>query len=588
MQATDETLQVGTHDVMVEVTNVDEAGTVTLSALRPQSATAYTAEVTDLDGDVTNPMWQWSKSSTRNGSYADIEDAESATYTPVDGDIGYYLRASVTYTDPEGSDKPAMERSLFAVQGVRGSNDAPEFAADQDPVMDGEQAAAARSVAENTAAGEPIGAPVTAEDDNGDTLTYTLWDANGTTQTGASTSFSIDWATGQILTKGALDTEETPSYEVVVRATDPAGIPQADPGIPANSDQVTVIFTVTNVDEAPDVTGDAAVDFNEVVASANLESGETTGDINTTLGTYNAADPEDDTPITWSTSGADGSKFNIAGGALTFKAGPDFEAPTDADGDNVYEVTVVATAGGKAGTRDVKVTVVNVGETGTVTLNRVQPRVGIAVTASVTDPDNNISKLTWQWTDGSDDIEGATTDTYTPKAGDVGDTLSAVASYTDGHGSSKSTTGTAANAVAPDTRNRVPAFEDQDTEIDGVQNTMATRKVEENTGADAADDSAADDAADNVGGPVTAEDPDPNSDPLTYTLSGTDAGSFRVRQDDPATTGADENEGGQIEVGAGTKLDAETKDTYMVTVTAEDSFGGQRLHRRDHHGHRCG
>ena len=31
---------------------------------------------------------------------------------------------------------------------------------------------------------------------------------------------------------------------------------------------------------------------------------------------------------------------------------------------------------------------------------------------------------------------------------------------------------------------------------------------------------------------------------------------------------------GQIEVGAGTKLDYETKQTYMVTVTAEDSFGG--------------
>ena len=32
-------------------------------------------------------------------------------------------------------------------------------------------------------------------------------------------------------------------------------------------------------------------------------------------------------------------------------------------------------------------------------------------------------------------------------------------------------------------------------------------------------------------------------------------------------------EGGQIEVAAGTKLDYETKDTYMVTLTAEDSFG---------------
>ena len=57
-----------------------------------------------------------------------------------------------------------------------------------------------------------------------------------------------------------------------------------------------------------------------------------------------------------------------------------------------------------------------------------------------------------------------------------------------------------------------------------------------------------------------ATDPDPNADPLTYTLEGTDASKFRVRDN------------GQIEVGAGTELDYETKTTYMVTVMAEDSF----------------
>ena len=99
--------------------------------------------------------------------------------------------------------------------------------------------------------------------------------------------------------------------------------------------------------------------------------------------------------------------------------------------------------------------------------------------------------------------------------------------------------------MAVDTRNQPPVFGDEDTDTDGVQNDMAARKVEENTEADAADDSTADDTdgdppSDNVGMPVTATDPDPNEDPLTYTLSGADAGSFRVRDN------------GQIEVGAGT------------------------------------
>ena len=82
-----------------------------------------------------------------------------------------------------------------------------------------------------------------------------------------------------------------------------------------------------------------------------------------------------------------------------------------------------------------------------------------------------------------------------------------------------------------DTRNKAPVFEDQDTETDGVQNTATTRKVEENTKAIATDDiwTIRRRLCDNVGGVVMATDPDPNADPLTYTLEGTDASKFRVR-----------------------------------------------------------
>ena len=48
---------------------------------------------------------------------------------------------------------------------------------------------------------------------------------------------------------------------------------------------------------------------------------------------------------------------------------------------------------------------------------------------------------------------------------------------------------------------------------------------------------------------------------MDYTLSGTDAALFTVRAS------------GQIEVGAGTELDYETKQTYSVTLKAADSFG---------------
>ena len=347
---------------------------------------------------------------------------------------------------------------------------------------------------------------------------------------------------------------------MTVKATDPEGIPLTDTN---NSDTVTVVITITDVNEPPSITGEAAVTFAEVADS-----------ITTPLDTYTENNPEDSVASTWSVAGSDGSKFTIEAGDLEFKVKPDHEMPTDTNTDNVYEVTVrAADADGYIGMKAVKVTVTNEDEAGTVTLSKTRPRVGIAVTASVTDPDGSISGLTWQWSISSGatataqgDIAGATSDTYTPKAGDVDGTLTATASYFDGANApeaaaadKKMPSKPADNPVEKDTRNRAPVFEDQDTETDDVQNTETTRKVEEN--AVAVDDADPDVATDNVGRPVTANDPDPNDDQLTYTLGGTDKDSFTVKDD------------GQIEVGAGTKLDYETKQTYMVTLMAEDSFG---------------
>ena len=255
VQATDESNKVGTHEVTVEVTNVDEMGAITLSALRPESQILFTARHTDPDGPddggITDLKWQWAKSSSRSRNYSDIDDAIARSYTPQDTDNGSYLRVTATYTDPEGSDKSAMATSAYKVQAKRGANNAPVFP-DQNPEMDEDQSdTAAREVAENTAAGQAIGDPVVAEDEDGDILTYTLAGTD-------ASSFSIDWATGQLMTKGALDFEGQSSHTVTVRATDPAGVPQTDVD---SSDTITVTITVTNVNEPPAVTGDAAVTF---------------------------------------------------------------------------------------------------------------------------------------------------------------------------------------------------------------------------------------------------------------------------------------------------------------------------------------
>ena len=575
VQATDSTMKTGMKTVMVEVADVDEMGMVTLSARRPQREVALTANLTDPDGGPTGITWQWAKSMEMDGTFVDIEGADSATYTPVDTDRNHYLRATAMYTDGEGSGKSAMTMSDYSVRGIPASNSAPDFTGqDEDDQTTGIQVT--RSVAENTAAGQSVGAPVRGTDGNNDILTYTLSGSNDDDDL-----FDINWGTGQIMTKSDLNLEdgltdrdvvtEGMQLRVTVRATDPSGDPAAASVVDTNGAEVQVLITVTDVNEPPA--------FSAGRETYSIEENTSTLSDNT----YVASDPDvgDTASPTWSLSGPDRSKFGITGGQLTFMTDftPDYEMSVDADMDNVYEVTVVATVAGMfgsmSGTRDVRVTVENVDEAGTVTLNRKPPRVGLPVTATLTDPDGSVSGLTWQWgingaTASPDptpngDIERATSDTYVPKAGDVGGTLTATAMYDDGHsseGSIKRTAELAAVPVEVDTRNKPPAFVDQDADMDGVQNTTAERKVDENTGALATDDAVADDdAADNVGSAVTANDLDPNTEPLIYTLSGADAGLFRVRGN------------GQIEVASGTELNYENRNSYEVTLTAEDSFG---------------
>ncbi len=71
-------------------------------------------------------------------------------------------------------------------------------------------------------------------------------------------------------------------------------------------------------------------------------------------------------PLTWSLGGADAALFEIdAGGALRFRAAPDFGAPLDSGAtprDNVYVVDVVATDGNGSDTQTLNVSVQDVAE----------------------------------------------------------------------------------------------------------------------------------------------------------------------------------------------------------------------------------
>ena len=107
------------------------------------------------------------------------------------------------------------------------------------------------------------------------------------------------------------------------------------------------------------------------------------------VATYTATDPEGES-IVWSlAAGGDMEDFSIENGVLRFKSSPDFEDPDDTGTNNMYEVTVQASDGGDDTTamEELTIEVTNVEEPGTVMLSTLQPQVGVAITATLTDPD---------------------------------------------------------------------------------------------------------------------------------------------------------------------------------------------------------
>ena len=566
----------GSIDVEVTVTDVDEPGKPTLTKPQPQVGRGLEAEGPfDPDEPVTDVLWQWAKSMDME-TWEDIgSPSASGSRNPVDADIGYYLRATAMYTDKHGSGKTAPVTSENAVEARTRANARPNFDDHEDSDGDatnGKQIA--RSVDEN-AKGAEVGKPITAKDDD-DALLYELTGAGDEAE-----DFGINERTGQITTKKALDsnadsadaddTEDT--HTVTVTVKDPSG---ADAS-------VTVVITVNNVNDAPMFDDDAPKTLYVLEGTGRElttdEAGNAalTADADAYVATDDdAADGPNATPtaaFTYSVGGADKDSFDLsATGVLSIDADhdPDYEDQKE------YSITLMVEDDEFAmGKVDVTVKVRDAEDDGEVKLNAREPQAGKSVLATLSDDDGVVGTVTWQWArvaesdvnvacpdagDNSyDDITGATSANYTPKAGeitsdagdedgDVNACLQVTATYTDGFDrtdeednpdTAMKVTERAVQAENP--ANTAPEFaKDQDLSTPGDQ-AVAVRSVAENM-----------DKAD-VGAPVVADD----ADLLMYAVD--DTTNFSVNND------------GQIKTKV--KLDYETKDEYMVTLTAMDPSG---------------
>ena len=179
---------------------------------------------------------------------------------------------------------------------------------------------------------ENITAVLTLEvnDDDGDTLTYTL---------GSNNDESLFTINGNALSFSTAPDSENPACSsnictVIITASD---------GV--NETTQTITITVTNVNESPQFTSDD---------SAN------TPENTTAVLTFAATDDEGDT-ITYALgSDNDASLFTISGNILSFKTAPDYESPTCSD--NSCIVSIIASDSVNNTTQTITVTVTNVND----------------------------------------------------------------------------------------------------------------------------------------------------------------------------------------------------------------------------------
>ena len=601
--------QTTSQPVTVNVTNVDEPGVVTINWLQPEIDVAIMATLEDPDSPDTQAptvvSWAWTVSNVAipdrmNDDHwrpGQGDGPNSATYTPVeadtpDADFERFLRATVTYMDGEGSDKTERAVSVKPVQDAGGGaeNGSPDF----------ENELEERTVQETAAVGIHVGNAVTASVQSPsvkDTLTYgiravapddldDILEADRPSITVADHAgdpdvFSIDKASGQITVAGGLNFERgTPfdgKYVVVVTVTDPsAESTNMDPAVvPANyrgTDDVVVVITATDVNEAPVLDGRVELTINEVreLTITEMDDSPELGlapdfDGNTDMlaradlvNYYTVMDEDGRDGISrWDLEGDDANLFRltqVTGRTLEFNNPPDYENPLDEDGDNVYEVTVVAYDNvGVAGKFDVCIVVGNVNETGTVTFVDAngdpveQPVARTPVTAEISDPDGLVEgTISWQWSRnpnpaalgpvgaGPFDPHGfgvmplPTGATYTPgnmNLADVAQFLRATATYTDGAvgvvAGDRTMSATTKHAVlAVMDLHRAPVFNPYTITLEIAEGSPTETYI---------------------GAPLpTATDPDGTDDETTYELGGDHIDYFELlppydHDDDPNT-----------------------------------------------------
>ncbi len=403
----------------VTVTDVNEAPTVTCPDTKsiPENGSSPWLVVECSASDPEDDTLSWTLSNTHH-SYFKFSGTGNTRHVRFRANPNHEHRetynVNVNVEDPDGLTD--VESIVVTVMDV---NEAPTVTG-----------ISSRSIPENGRPPWSIASYAASDPDDGDSITF---DLSGNQEgyfkiTGSGNTQQLEF-------ENYPDHEHRETYSVRVEVEDNDGL----------GDYVDVTVTVTDVNEAPTVTG---------------PSDPTIPERSKLVGTYTASDPDENDTISWSLTGDDASSFVRKSPAVMpgWRQELHFDITTDFDGKNPYSVSVKVTdSGGLFDTQPVSVSLSNVDDIPTLWVTPPSPKVGETVTATLTDTDGGVDNLTWVW--AFEDVAAASSENFSSDESErtlsqkqdtsdpipdtkVGQVLRVTVSYDDAQGPDKSATKT--------------------------------------------------------------------------------------------------------------------------------------------------
>ena len=514
----------------IEVTDLDEFNVVApgdddaaANEIAENSDTGtlvgLTASASDADGTNNTISYSFAGSSlTSPDGLFDIDASTGVVSYNGSGSLDYETGATSYSLDIYAHSSDGSSASASFSVNIIDVNEAPVFASTSDSA----------NALENST--DVFYSASATDEDAGASVSYFL------ASSGADNYlFNLDNTSGELQFKAApdyetfLDSNSDGIYQVIISASD---------GSLSSENDLELAVSVSNVNEAPTITS--------ATSASTPENTEST----TTIYAASATDPENDT-LTYALSGIDADDFNInsSSGTISFANTPNYESPTDANTDNVYQVTLETSDGnGNSASQELIITVTNVNEIPLITssANASVPEntTTTIYTASATDPEDDTLTYALSGTDTDDFI-------IEPSSGAI--------SFVDTPNYEIPTDDNSNNVYQV----TLEVSDDNDNNTSLVLTIKVTNVNEAPTFTSATSASVPENTTTTI---YTASATDPENDTLTYSLSGTDKDEFIIDSSSGAISFANTPD-------HETPTDANNDNDYQIILEVSDDNG---------------